>query len=99
MFDVYAGPVELTTFSLLFCLLAAFGLQLLLCFRVKALWLRLSLTLVVLGAFAAFVILGLTHSDFETLAYFILALLTLPPLAGCGAAWGLWAILRKSQNL
>lgn len=95
----YVNPLDFTVFFLVFIMLSAFGVQLLLCFRAKALWLRLSLTSLVLALFILFMALGMAHSDFERLAYFILSVMTLSPVAGCGAAWGIWYLIQYQRRL
>ncbi len=96
--EFYVDPLHLTVFFLVFIMLAAFGIQLFLCFRAKALWLRFSLPVLFLGLFVLFIVLGMAHSDFERLAYFILSVLTLAPMAGCGAGWGIWYLIQYQHK-
>lgn len=96
--EFYVAPLHFTVFFLVFIMLAAFGVQLFLCFRTKSLWLRFSLTALVLALFILFIVLGVAHSDFERLAYFILSVLTLAPMAGCGAGWGIWYLIQHQHR-
>lgn len=98
MKDFYVDPLNFTVFFLVFILLAAFGVQLFLCFHARPLWLKLSLTILVLALFILFIVLGAAHSDFERLAYFILSVLTLAPMAGCGAGWGIWHLIQYQHR-
>ena len=77
-------------------------LQLLLCFRVKNLWLRLLPCFLGTVISVALVILSFFLEDWDRFGLLFLALCSAVLLCMCGLAWGIWAIvkwiLRKSEN-
>lgn len=98
MFDIYVGDTPLTTFVLLFSLVLVLPLQLLLCFKVRSLPVRLIPALLFLAGAAVLFLTGLAFTGFERLVFILLALLLLLPLSACGAAWLIWALIHSRRS-
>ena len=93
MFDVWLGDVELTEVIIYVSILIMIPLQLLLCFRVKKLWLKLlpSLSFIILIVF--FLCLANQNSiGWDGIGYFILAIFAGILLTACALAWLIWLI-------
>ena len=94
MFDIWYGDVEITTIVIILCAIFLLPLQLILCCKVKSLFLRL-LPVTVLGAVGGwFFILSLCDSGLYGLGYAVLAIYAGLMLFGCTLGWGMWAMLR-----
>ena len=98
MFDIWCGNVELTTLACILSVAILLPVQLLLCFKVKSLTLRL-LPVLALSALTA-VLLGLacTAPSWDNLGYALLAILTGTMLLLCGAGWAIWAVIRWARK-
>ena len=99
MFDVWLGNAELTTLTLLLSVFVLFPGQLLLCFKVRSLALRL-LPVILLALLAgSFLLLALCSPSWDGLGYLFLAIFAGVMLAACGIAWAIWAITKKKNRL
>lgn len=98
MFDVWIGDMNLTWMIILISILIVFPVQLLLCYRVKSLLIRLiPAGLSLLTALASFVLM-ITVIIFKSSGWSFLLYIFFLIYAGgmmffCGLAWLLWAIL------
>ncbi|MCF0121202.1 MAG: hypothetical protein HUJ65_06145, partial [Oscillospiraceae bacterium] len=68
--------------------------QLLLCFKVKSLIIRLLPVIVFTLLTAVNVCLAYAAGDWDAIAYLAIGVLTLIMLAACGIGWGVWGISR-----
>ena len=93
---LHFGPVDIRTdlFVLIVSVLF-FALQLMLCFKVKKLRIRLLPTLVPLILTVTFTFLVFVFEGWDSLGFLILALCTAYPLLACGMAWTIWALHEK----
>ena len=85
--------IDITTVIIVASVLNVFPIQLLLCFKVKTLFLRLTPSLVLVTAFASFFILMKVATDWSAIGYAILFVFAGVMLALDGFAWGLWALI------
>lgn len=92
------GDIELTTAALTGSVLLLLPIQLLLCFKVKRLGLRLLPPLLFLLLTLIFIGKAAGASDWEGLGYGFLAALSGLMTLVCGAAWGIWRIVRRMQK-
>ena len=98
MFDIYLGDIELTALTCIFSGAVLLPLQLLLCFRVRSLALRLLPAAVLAGAEAVCLLLLLASAGLDGLGYLILAIFGGILLSACGAGWGIWALARRRRG-
>ena len=97
MFDIWLGEVNLTTLVLIFSIFILFHCQLLLCFKVKRIVLRLLPSIVLFAATAIFFAFIYIADSWDSLGYLFLALFTGFMLLVCGLAWLVWAIVRAAS--
>ena len=72
--------------------LILFAVQLLLCFKVKKLALKLIPAVLLLVALALFTVLTMTATGWDSLAYIVFAILSAIFLIPCAAGWVVWAV-------
>ena len=94
MFDLWTGGVEITTLVLIFSVAVLFPVQLLLCFKVKSLFIRLMPAALLSVGVVIFTILFAVATDWGKLGYLILDLFTLFMLLVCGLGWAVWALVK-----
>ena len=87
MFDVYIGEINLANIVVIASVLAFFPLQLLLCFRVKSLLLRLIPVILFSLITLAFSVIATIPQDWSALFYIIIAVYSCFCLLVCLAAW------------
>lgn len=93
MFDIHAGGLDLgTVFLILIPLLLL--VQLLLCFKMKPLIIRLLPALILALITALLLIATLISNGWGSLGYLILTLWAAILLAACGIGWAVWGISR-----
>lgn len=68
--------------------------QMILCFKVKRLWIRLIPTLPTFVLTVIFSILIFVSEGWDAIGFLLLAIITGGPLAGCVLAWFIWAIYK-----
>ena len=101
MFDVWIGDVELTTLTIIVAVAAILPIQLLLCFKVKNLLLRLIPSMLFAIVTISFFAMIFSSQDWDSIGYAILAMLAGILLLMTGVAWGLWGIVgcvRKNKK-
>ena len=98
MFDIHANGLDLGTVFLILIPLVLL-VQLLLCFKVKPLIIRL-LPAVVLAAITALLLIAtLISNGWDSLGYLILTLWAAVHLAACGVGWAVWGISRLIKHI
>ena len=98
MFDIWIGDVELTALTLIISLVLLLPVQLLLCFKVKNRYIRL-LPLIILSLLTVtFVFLSISTLGWDGLGYTFLAIFAGFMLFICGAAWGIWAVVKLRKR-
>lgn len=98
MLDIWAGEVNLTWVAVVIALLAVLPVQLLLCWRVKSLALRLAPLLLAACLAIAGLLLAAYSAGWSAVGYVVLALYGAGLMAVCAVGWGLWALLRRSRR-
>lgn len=93
MFDVWIGDVELTTLTIIVAVAAILPIQLLLCFKVKNLLLRLLPSMLFAVVTISFFAMIFSSQDWDSIGYAILAMLAGILLLMSGVAWGIWGIV------
>ena len=74
------------------------ALQLLLCFKVKKLLLRLLPAILFAILTMAFFVLIFLSEGWDSVGFLLLAICSAALLLFCGIGWGIWAILRKANR-
>ena len=101
MFDVWIGDVELTTLVIIVAIVAVLPIQLLLCFKVKNLLLKLLPSILFAVVTISFFTMIFSSQDWDSIGYAILAMLAGILLLMSGVAWGIWGIVvcvRKNKK-
>ena len=80
MFDVWIGDVELTTLVIIVAIVAVLPIQLLLCFKIKNLLLRLLPSILFTIVIISFFAMIFSSQDWDSIGYAILAMLALVPI-------------------
>ena len=94
MGDMWIRDIEVTTLIAISSVLVVLPIQLLLCFKVKPVFLRL-LPSILLTATTIFLFTMMTTSrDWDALGYAVLGVFSGVLLIFCGIGWGIWAIVR-----
>lgn len=100
MFDVWSGNGELTIIALIVSVAVILPVQLLLCFKIRKIVIRLLPVMVLSVLTAVLSLLAAVTSGWDSLGYIVLAVFTGIMLLVCGGAWGIWAIakcMKKSE--
>ena len=101
MGDMWIRDIEITTLIAITSVLVVLPIQLLLCFKVKPVFLRL-LPSILLTATTIFLFTMMTTSrDWDALGYAVLGVFSGVLLIFSGSGWGIWAIvrcIRKKKN-
>ncbi len=100
MFDIWLGNVELTPFISVFTI-ALFPIQLLLCFKVKNIVVRLLPVFLLLIITVIFIVMMVQSDGWDLIGYYILTGFTAVMLLICGIGWGIWGLIQcqKKNNL
>ncbi len=102
MFDVWLGDIELTTLTLIFSVLVLLPGQLLLCFKVRSVVIRLLPIILLLIPTILFIMMSVTATGWDTLGYLFLAIFAGFMLFTCGVGWAIWGVAklikRKKQR-
>ncbi len=94
MFDVWIGNIELTTLVLIFSVVVLFPIQLLLCFKVKRIVIRLLPVIVLFIPTVIFAVRSVIVTGWDALGYIFLTIFTGFMLLVCGIGWGIWVIVK-----
>ena len=94
MGDVWIRDIEITTLIAASSVLIVLPVQLLLCFKVKKLFVRLLPPLVLAATTVFLFILMRMKTDWDAIGYAILGVFSGVLLVFSGIAWGIWAIVK-----
>ncbi len=100
MFDVWKGDIELTTVVLIFSVFILLPLQLLLCFKVKSIIIRLLPVTVLSISAVYFLVMSAVITGWDGVGYLFLSIFAGFMLFMCGVGWGIWGItklLKRTQ--
>ena len=101
MFDVWFGGVEITTVVLIVSVLLLLPTQLLLCFKVRNLLIRLLPAIELAVSTFVFTVLYFISVGWDRIGYLFLVIFAGFMLLMCGIGWGIWAVAclvkRKKQ--
>ncbi len=92
MFDIWLGDVEITGVIINISVVILLPVQLLLCFKVKSLAVRLTPVIVLSGSLALFIFLWLSTPDWGGLSYAFFAVFVGFMIFMCGIGWAVWAV-------
>ena len=97
---LHFGTFEIRTdiFVLLLSILFLL-LQVLLCFKVKKLFLRLIPTVLFSAATVVFALMMLFSDGWDAIGFLLFTICSASFLAACGIGWGIWAIAKKLKKL
>lgn len=98
MFDVWSGNGELTIIALIVSAAVILPVQLLLCFKIRKIVIRLLPVMVLSVLTAVLSLLAAVTSGWDSLGYIVLAVFTGIMLLVCGSAWGIWAIAKHMKK-
>lgn len=98
MFDVWSGNGELTIIALIVSVAVILPVQLLLCFKIRKIVIRLLPVMVLSVLTAVLSLLAAVTSGWDSLGYILLAVFTGIMLLVCGGAWGIWAIAKRMKK-
>ena len=98
MFDIHYGDIELTTLVLGLSVVILFPLQLLLCFKIRSLFLRLLPVIILFLSAAALLLAGFYAPGWDGMGYILLAILVCFMICACGISWVFWAIICKIRK-
>lgn len=93
---LHFGPINIRTdiFVLIVSVLL-FAVQLLLCFKVNKVFVRLIPTLLMFILTVSFTLLIFFFEGWDALGFLVLALCTAYPLLACGMAWVIWVFYKR----
>ena len=98
MFDVWSGNGELTIIALIVSVAVILPVQLLLCFKIRKIVIRLLPVMVLSVLTAVLSLLAAVTPGWDSLGYIVLAVFTGIMLLACGGAWGIWAIAKHMKK-
>ena len=94
MGDIWIRDTEITTLIVLCSVLIVLPIQLLLCFKVKKLFLRLLPSLIFAATTVFLFTMMRLATDWDALGYAIVGIFSGALLIFSGIAWGIWAIAK-----
>lgn len=96
---LHFGSFEIRTdVFLLLSALVLLGIQLLLCFKGKHIWLRLAPSVLCVAATLLFFVLIFVFDGWDRLGFLLLSLCAASFAAVCALGWGIWGIARKCRQ-
>ncbi len=101
MFDIWFRGIELTTLTIIVSLVILLPVQLLLCFKVKSLAIRLTPVITLSVLTVLFIVLWLSTPGWDGLHYAFLAIFAGLMIFMCGIGWAVWAVadsLKKKRS-
>ena len=99
MFDIHVGSLNIGEVLLVAVTPLTLLIQLLLCFKVKSLTVRLAPAAILALLLADFLVQMFLAGGMGGIAYLIFSLWVLVLLAVCGIAWAVWGISRLIRYL
>lgn len=98
MFDVWIGDINLAAFVLTFSIVVLLPIQLLLCFKVKSVAIRLlPVTVLSIVTFICMA-MGMNSNDWDGLGYLFLAIFAGFMVLMCGIGWGIWWFVNRGKQ-
>ena len=94
MGDMWIRDVEVTTLIAITSVLVVLPIQLLLCFKVKPIFLRLLPSILLTGTTILLFAMMATSRDWDAIGYAVLGVFSGVLLIFSGIGWGIWAIVR-----
>ncbi len=98
MIDLYFFKIDVPTFILIVSAIVFLTAQLLLCFKVRCVWLRLIPAILSFVPTLVFFILMVTMQGWDAIGYMILMLMSATVLGVCALGWGIWVIALLIQR-
>ena len=98
MFDIHADGLDLGSVLLIITLILLLA-QIILCFKVKRLIIRLAPAAILAAITTLLLIATLTSFGWNSLGYLILTLWAAVLLAACGLGWAIWGISRLIKHI
>lgn len=101
MFDMWFGDIELTRLTIIASVVILLPVQLLLCFKVKNLAIRLTPVIILSILMALFIVRWLSAVGWDGLFYAFFAVFVGLMILMCGIGWGIWAVvhgLKKKRS-
>ncbi len=98
MFDIWIGNINLAVAFLAAAFIIVLPIQLLLCFKVKKLIVRLIPMLVTAISTQIFGLLMIYSGGWNTLGYVLLMIMSCVLLAASLFDWGIWAVVSKIRR-
>ena len=101
MGDMWIRDVEVTTLIAITSVLVVLPIQLLLCFKVKPIFLRLLPSILLTGTTILLFAMMAASRDWDAIGYAVLGVFSGVLLIFSGIGWGIWAIvrcIRKKKN-
>jgi len=94
MGDMWIRDIEVTTLIAITSVLVVLPIQLLLCFKVKPVFLRLLPSILLTGTTILLFAMMAASRDWDAIGYAVLGVLSGVLLIFSGIGWGIWAIVR-----
>lgn len=91
---MWIRDIEVTTLIAITSVLVVLPIQLLLCFKVKSVFLRLLPSLLLTATTILFFTMMATSRDWDAIGYAVLGVFSGVLLIFSGVGWGIWAIVR-----
>ena len=101
MGDMWIRDIEITTLIAFTSVLVVLPIQLLLCFKVKPVFLRLLPSILLTGTTILLFAMMAASRDWDAIGYAVLGVFSGVLLIFSGIGWGIWAIvrcIRKKKN-
>lgn len=101
MGDMWIRDIEITTLIAITSVLVVLPIQLLLCFKVKPVFLRLLPSILLTATTILLFTMMATSRDWDAIGYAVLGVFSGVLLIFSGIGWGIWAIvrcIRKKKN-
>ena len=102
MFDVWIGDMNFGLLILVIAAVVVLPVQLLLCFKVKSLVIRLMPIIILFMVIVVIIVTNLDTSGWDGLVFIFDAIYAAFMVLMCGIGWGVWAIVRfikRRRNL
>lgn len=90
---MWVGDISLSELVLFISVVVILPIQLLLCFKVKPLFVRLLPAILLCVLALASILMSLTATGWDTLGYIFFAIYAAIMILMCGIGWGVWAIV------
>lgn len=93
MIDLYFFKIDVFPFMLIVAGIVSLAVQLLFCFKVKCVWIRLVPVFLSTLAIIFLIALAFVVKGWDAVACVVFALVCAFSLAVCGFCWGIWGIV------